>query len=261
MKLLEEYLDTQLFIRKPRKLELTEAARAYLPVLTDVFNNLQASTNELFSKDQQTLLTVKCGSSFMRHWLIPNLTAFYQQYPHIRVRLMSSVWPSQDEVAEADIEICNGFGDCSGLQVERLTWEKHIVVGSPEFVAANLLNDDPLKLMQLPLISVIGDRENWQQWFRRQNLSNWMPTPVLECDTTAAAIDAACHGVGFLLARNHILKPVLDRGELVQAHSFEVEAAGAHYLVLPNKPLTPKVTAFRDWVMATFQQPVGPINR
>ena len=259
VKLLEDYLDTQLFIRKPRKLELTEAARAYLPVLTDAFNNLQSSTNELFGKDHRTLLTVKCGSSFMQQWLIPRLSEFYAQYPTVRIRLMSTVWPSQDEVQEADVEICNGFGDWTGMQVERLTWENHIVVGSPEFVRQHEINEDTMELLQLPLISVIGDRENWQQWFRRQKLANLMPMPVLECDTTAAAIDAARAGVGLLLARNHNLKPAMDRGELIKAHSFEIKASGAHYLVLPNKPMSPKVIAFRDWVSATFQQEMVPV--
>lgn len=259
VKLLEEYLDTQLFIRKPRKLELTDAARAYLPVLTDAFNNLQSSTNELFGNDHRALLTVKCGSSFMLQWLIPRLTEFYAKYPSIRIRLMSAVWPSQDEVVEADIEICNGFGDWTGMQVERLTWEKQIVVGSPDFISRYDINDDAMKVLQLPLISVIGDRENWQKWFRSQGLASLMPMPMLECDTTAAAIDAARNGVGLLLARNFNLKPVLECGELVQAHSFELKASGAHYMVLPNKPLSPKVIAFRDWVNETFQQKMQPV--
>ena len=73
VKLLEDYLDTQLFVRKPRKLELTDAARAYLPVLTELFNRLQASTHQLFDTDHRALLNVKCGSSFMQRWLMPRL--------------------------------------------------------------------------------------------------------------------------------------------------------------------------------------------
>lgn len=253
VKLLEEYLDTQLLIRKPRNLELTDAARAYLPVLTDAFNNLLASTNELFGTDHRALLTIKCGTSFMQQWLVPRLSDFYAKHPGIRIRLMSSVWPSQNEVEEADVEISNGFGDWTGMQVERLTKENLIVVGSPEFLARYDINDDAMKILQLPLISIIGDRENWQQWFRKQNLSNLMPMPVLECDTSTSAFDAACNGIGLLLARSFNLKPMMDRGLLVQAHSYTLTASGAHYLVLPNKPPSPKVIAFRDWLQSTLE--------
>lgn len=253
VKLLEEYLDTQLLIRKPRNLELTDAARAYLPVLTDAFNNLLASTNELFGTDHRALLTVKCGTSFMQQWLVPYLSDFYEKHPGIRVRLMSSVWPSQNEVEEADIEISNGFGDWTGMQVERLTQETLIVVGSPDFVTRYEINDEAMNILQLPLISVIGDRENWQQWFRKQHLANLMPMPVLECDTSTSAFDAACNGIGLLLARSFNLKPMMDKGLLVQAHPFTLKASGAHYLVLPNKPPSPKVTAFREWLQATLE--------
>ncbi|MCV6588991.1 MAG: LysR substrate-binding domain-containing protein [Marinobacterium sp.] len=253
VKLLEQYLDTQLFYRKPRKLELTDAARAYLPVLTDAFNNLLSSTNELFGNDQRALLTIKCGTSFIHRWLMPRLHRFYQKHPEFRIRLMSAVWPSQDEVEEADLEISNGFGNWSGMQVERLTREHWMVVASPAFMARNLVPQAPEKLLSLPLMSTIGDRENWQVWFRRQGVMDIHPEPVLESDTSTMAIEAAITGCGLLLTRSFHLQPVLASGDLVQAHPFTLESSGAHYLVLPNKPPSPKVTAFRDWLRSEIQ--------
>lgn len=260
VKLLEEYLDTQLFIRKPRKLELTDAARAYLPVLTEAFGSLQASTNELFGSDHRTLLKIRCGSSFMQQWLIPRLSDFYQRHPNIRVRLMSSVWSAIDSDDQADVEICNGYGDWRGMQVERLTEEVHLAVASPQFIelmgfaeqgedyccsTAEIACND---IAQLPLISVIGDRENWQRWFRIQKQT--APMPLLECDTTAAAVEAAKRGLGVLLARSFNLQPALERGELLQLHPFTLNASGAHYLIMPDQQHAPKVIAFRDWLKA-----------
>ena len=77
--------------------------------------------------------------------------------------------------------------------------------------------------------------------------------PVLECDTSTSAFDAACNGIGLLLARSFNLQPMMDKGLLVQAHPFTLKASGAHYLVLPNKPPSPKVTAFREWLQATLE--------
>ncbi len=248
VKLLEEYLDTQLFIRKPRKLELTDAARAYLPVLTEAFNNLQASTNELFGTDHRALLTIKCGTSFIHRWLVPRLSGFYQQHPGIRIRLMSAVWPSQNEVEEADLEISNGFGDWTGMKVERLTKEHWVVVASPDFLEKYPVDNDIMKIIQLPLISTIGDRENWQQWFRKQGYGGMMPMPLLESDTSTMAMEAACNHIGLLLTRSFHVSHLLDEGKLLQAHSFTLPSTGAHYMVLPNKPPAPKVIAFSEWL-------------
>lgn len=256
VKLLEEFLDTQLFIRKPRKLELTDAARTYLPVLTDMFNVLQVSTNELFSKDHRTLLTIKCGRSFMQRWLIPRLNDFYKQHPGVRLRLMSTVWPSQDEVEQADIEIANSIGDCKGMQVERLTVEQLMVVGSPEFIKQHAIDNDPMRILQVPLITAIGEPESWQQWFRMQGLGNITPLAALECDTMTIAADAASRGIGLLLGRSFNLGPVLEEGKLILAHPFTPQASGAHYLVIPNKPLSPKVVAFRDWLKQSLTREI-----
>ncbi|RVU29702.1 LysR substrate-binding domain-containing protein [Neptunomonas marina] len=248
VKLLEEYLGTQLFIRKPRKLELTDSAQAYLPILTEAFSSLLASTHDLFGKDQRARLTIKCGTSFMQRWLVPRLNDFYAQHPDLQVRLISSVWPSQTEVEAADLEISNGFGDWTGMRVERLTNEYWQVVASPAFLAHHPVTEDPFEIAECPLISTMGDRENWQQWFRKQGIHNAVPQPILESDTSTIAIDAACNGVGLLLARSFVVDAQIKRGELVAAHPFTLPSTGAHYLVLPNKPIATKVAAFCSWI-------------
>lgn len=249
VKLLEDYLDTPLFIRKPRGLELTGAAQAYLPVLSEAFALLQTGTNELFGNDHRVLLKIKCGSSFLQRWLMPRLEDFYQQHPGIRLRLLSVVWPSEEQVEEADIEISNGYGDWSGMQVERISHEYLIAVASPAFLTRDPIKGELERLIQAPLISIIGGKENWPQWLRRQGIDN-PPLPILECDTSTAAFDAACQGLGVLLARNLTLQPLLDSGQLVQVHPFTLKATGAHYLVTPNKALSPKAAAFRSWLKA-----------
>lgn len=251
VKLLEEYLNTALFIRKPRGLELTDAARAYLPLLTEAFGMLQTGTHELFGSDHRALLKVKCGSSFLQRWLIPHLHDFHARHPGIRLRLLSAVWPSEDQVEEADIEITNGYGNWSGMQVERITREHLIAVASPDFLRRYPLEASLQKIAQAPLISIVGEKENWPQWFRRQQL-DIQPLPVLECDASTAAFEAARQGLGVLLARNFNLQPLLTAGELVQAHPFTLPASAAHYLVMPNRQPSPKVLAFRDWLLATL---------
>lgn len=254
VKLLEDYLDTQLFIRKPRKLELTDSARAYLPVLTEAFSSLLISTNELFGRDQRTLLRVKCGTSFMQRWLVPRLPEFYAQNPSVHLRLMSSVWPTTNETEEADLEISNGYGNWTGMQVERLTKEKWMVVASPEFLERHPMNGEIKDIIKMPLISTLGDRENWQQWFRQQGVENPMPMPVLESDTSATAMEAACNHVGLLLARSFMVNSILESGKLVQAHPYTLPSTGSHYLVLPNRPISPNMKLFSQWLKDTLHR-------
>ncbi len=248
VKQLEEYLDTQLFIRKARKLELTQAGLAYLPTLTEAFNCMQTSTEQLFGSKKRTLLTVKCGATFMQRWLMPNLPDFYQHNPDISIRLMSTVWPSQNEVVDADLEICNGHGEWTGMKIERLTNEIMQVVASPKFLELYPIHNDAMRISQLPLINVVGERETWRHWFRNQGMPNFIPMPILECDTSNVAIEAACNDNGLLLTRSFSAQDALKDGRLVMAHKYTMPSDGAHYLVLPNKLPLPKVTTFCEWL-------------
>ena len=249
IKVLEEYLDTPLFFRQHRKLELTDAGKAYLPVLTQVFSSLQISTNELFATGGQRRLTIKCGTSFSQHWLMPRIPDFCGQYPDIQIRLTSSVWPAPDELEEeVDLEISNGLGNWNNRGAEKLTEEYWQVVASPGFLEKHPMPTSVADILNMPLLSTLGDRENWQVWFRRQGIINAMPQPVLECDTSTMAIEAAKHNMGLYLGRSFILQPSINNRSLVQAHSYTLESSGSHYLILPNRSISEATKVFCKWL-------------
>ena len=249
VKLLEEYLDTPLFFRQHRKLELTDAGKAYLPVLTQVFSSLQTSTNELFACGVQSRLTIKCGTSFSQHWLMPRIADFHKKHPEIQIRLTSSVWPAPEGmVDEVDLEISNGQGNWVNGITEKLTDEYWLVVASPAFLEKNPVPENVEAILALPLLSTLGDRENWQVWFRRQGVTHAMPQPVLESDTSTMAIEAAKHHLGLFLGRSFNLQASLQNGSLIQAHPFTLKSSGSHYLILPNQHLPLKTKIFCQWL-------------
>ena len=250
VRLLEEYLETALFVRKHRRLELTDAARAYLPAITEAFGYLQIATNELFSTNERQLLTLRCGTSFGQRWLMPRIPDFYQQHPNIRIRLLSSVWAPQGTAGdEPDVEISNGRGNCINRIAEKLTDEHWMVVASPQFLEKHPVPETVAEILKMPLISTLGDRENWQLWFRRQGVIDTLPEPVLECDTSTMAVEAASCHAGLLLGRSFNIGSAMDSGELIQAHPFTMASSGSHYLILPNKALPEKSRIFCRWLV------------
>ncbi len=254
IKLLEEYLDTPLFVRRGRRMELTDTARAYLPVLTEAFGNVLASTNELFVTDYRPTVRVKCGTSFAQRWLMARLPRFFRQYPAYRLRLLTSVWPSGQALEEADLEICHGYGEYAGLKVQRIVRERWIVVASPDFIDAHPQINDPEQLKTLPLLTTLGYREGWHSWFSELGDPEFQPAPLFESDNTSMALDMAIAGVGLLLGLSSNLRGALEQGLVQQAHPHTMDAEGGQYLVLPNRPITPKVNAFCQWLMAELAE-------
>lgn len=254
IKLLEEYLGTPLFLRHARGLELSDSAKAYLPVLTEAFGNVLASTNELFMTEYKPVVKVKCGTSFAQRWLIRKLPRFFQQYPEYRVRLITAVWPSGGDDAEADLEICHGSGQYAGLKVQRIIKEQWMVVASPAFIASQPDLDDVERLKNLPLMSTLGYKVGWHSWFSELGLADFQPSPLFESDNTAMALDMAIADQGLLLGLSSNLRGALDDGLIEQAHPHTIEEEGGQYLVLPNRPITPKVNAFCEWLMAELAE-------
>ena len=249
IKLLEDYLGTSLFLRHARGLELSDSAKAYLPVLTEAFGNVQASTNELFMTDYKPIVRVKCGTSFAQRWLIEKLPQFLEQYPEYRLRLLTAVWPTGGSDDEADLEICHGSGQYAGLKVQRIIKEQWMVVASPAFVARHPDLSDAEVLKDKPLISTLGYKVGWHSWFSELGLPEFQPSPLFEIDNTAMALDLAIAGQGLFLGLSSNLRGALDDGLIVQAHDHTIVEEGGQYLVLPNRPITPKVNAFCGWLM------------
>src|ERR1700722_2711996 len=68
---LETSLETRLFIRRTRAVELTPAGAAYLAVITDAFDRIAEGTQRLRRAPERAVLKLSLLSSFATHWLIP----------------------------------------------------------------------------------------------------------------------------------------------------------------------------------------------
>ncbi|MGB0941188.1 MAG: LysR substrate-binding domain-containing protein [Marinomonas sp.] len=255
IKLLEQYLDTQLFYRRAKGLELTDSAKAYLPVLTQAFTNMQATTNELFVSDYRPTIKVACGTTFAQCWLMPRLPKFFAKHPEFRVRLLSSAWPTGQGVNDADVEICHGEGGFSGYRVQRIIKEDWMVIASPSFIETHLPKgenqfNDLDQIKSLPLISTLGFKLGWRNWFSELGEEGFQPEPLFESNHTSTALEMAQAGVGLLLGLSFCFRMALDEGKVVKVHDHIMPAEGGQYLILSNATITPKVDAFCCWMLA-----------
>ena len=90
IKRLEEQLGLRLFIRRNRRLLLTEEAQAYLPALRAAFDQLNEATERLLRRDSQGRLTVSTLNSFATKWLVPRLAGFQEAHPELDLRITTS---------------------------------------------------------------------------------------------------------------------------------------------------------------------------
>src|SRR5688572_16608055 len=82
VRLLEQVVGAPLFLRLPRRLQLTDAGEAYLHVVADCLSALRRSTGEIFkSRQEGGLVTVRCNVGLATHWLPRRLPTFLAAHP------------------------------------------------------------------------------------------------------------------------------------------------------------------------------------
>ncbi|EHK9015505.1 LysR family transcriptional regulator [Vibrio vulnificus] len=253
VKALESQLEAVLFERHGAQLVLTEAARDYLPVVSNLFQQLAVTTDQLFNRRQNGQLVLHVAHSFCLQWLLPRLGDFRRRYPQWPLKISTTSNTLPDNSATADVEIINGYGDWQYDQVTKLTEENWILVASPGFLQLNPIAtlDD---LINVPRVATSGYVETWPRWFDYHEISAACGKMALEFDHSTLSIEAAVHQLGVLLVRDLLVDDHLRQGSLVQVGEWSMPSAGTHHLIVRNAD-KPQVDAFVHWLTDCCKNP------
>ena len=139
---LEARHDTKLFDRVGRRIELTEAGRAFLVEARTILADVERAELALsdFGKLERGTLTVQASQTIASYWLPRHLVAFRRAYPQIAIRLTIG---NTSQVAEA---------------IETGVAELGFVEGT---VKSDLLASIPVAMDQLVL--VVGAEHPWAE--------------------------------------------------------------------------------------------------
>ncbi|WP_133013210.1 LysR substrate-binding domain-containing protein [Marinomonas flavescens] len=248
IKLLEHHLGDPLFIRKHRKVSLTNSGLAYLPVVQGVLNNLQRKTADIFSPIGKGRLVLNVNYAFSSLWLTHHLYKFCARYPGIRLQLMHSNWESDFSESSYDLSIMNGNGRWPGLNLEAL-----LQANVQAFCSPNLAKhiDSPNDLLSLPLIEVMGSSHSWSQWFEKVGID--MDDSKVVChkvDTLTAATQMVISGLGVMLAYPDFFIGEEFEDTLCSPFKVQLPTEDNYFLAFPEgKPLSKSATVFRDWLL------------
>jgi LysR family transcriptional regulator, glycine cleavage system transcriptional activator len=250
IKALEERLGLRLFDRRHRALALTPAGQRYLPGVRAAFERLAQATDQLVGAEARGPVTVSMISSFATKWLLPRLSRFRTAHPEIEVRITTSTQLVDFNRDDVDMAIRYGLGRWPGTDAVRLVSEDIFPVCAPALLKGKPPLRKPEDLAHHTLLHIAGFPEDWQVWLTAAGLTGIDPNRGPQFDMTLLALDAAANGLGVALGRTPLVAHDLVSKRLVKPFELEVPLESAYYVVTPAKrTLTPKVVAFRDWLL------------
>jgi len=251
IKLLEAELGVELFVRKPRGIELSRQGRAYFPILRDAFERIAAGTDLLRGSAVRPRLTLQVYSTFAIRWLIPRLPAFQRSHPDVNVRLHTSQSDVNFEYEDVDACVMIGSRTGAGLRYDYLFSSRIFPVCSPGTLAEYHLHDEPSRLRDVPLLQVYPSRVDWWTWLNANGVEGVNPEGGQQFDSYELAMNAAVQGIGVALGMEPFVVRDLQSEALVEPFpGRRTYTAGDWYLVCrEDKAARTDITAFREWIV------------
>ncbi|NVJ60425.1 MAG: transcriptional regulator GcvA [Gammaproteobacteria bacterium] len=254
IKALEDFLGIPLFIRKNRKLLLTDQGQSYWPKIRDIFEKLAAATEQLKAHGASGALNISVVPTFAIVWLVPRLTRFNALYPEIEVRLKAT--DRQVDFFQDDIDIAIYYekGDYPGMYSETLLNEFLTPMCSPAMLEGELPLSEPQDLKHHMLLHD-GSTEEWRDWLKLAGVRgvDLRKGPVFS--HSSMVMQAAIHGQGIALGHNVLAQPEVEAGRLICPFDIVLTSDFKYDLVFPEEwAERAKIKAFRDWITETVAQ-------
>lgn len=248
---LEEYLQSPLFIRHFRAIELTQQGLNYFHYVTKAFDLIHQGTRDLASQQRGDVLVVQSYSTFAVRWLLPRLGKFQLTYPHIQVRLITAQWDPALSKKEVDVAISIVRSDDARVEYEYLFSPTLFPVCSPKMLEGKSPVQTPSDLAGYTLLQVYPSAGDWEAWIAVTGAKGLDPDAALRFDSYDHALRMAAKGLGVSLAMQPYVAEDLEEGVLVNPlPDHVVTAPSSWYLAfLKESANLPRMSAFRQWFL------------
>jgi LysR family glycine cleavage system transcriptional activator len=260
IKILEDYLQTPLFVRGTRALSLTRDGAEFATAVQAALTRIAQASEAMSRSKMRHNLTISVPPSFGVRWLIPNLGRFHDLYPDISIAVQAKASLANFAEDGVDAAVRYGHGDYSSLKSDDLFGTDLVIVASPEYldkygsvrVLSELENHRLIHYLP-PDPRYSGLHLTWEGLLGKRidtNASHHMIYPEMHMVATAAV-----HGQGLALMEYILVERELKIGGLLRAHVASFKSPGRYYFVTPgNARPRQALTHFKDWL----KQVVGP---
>ena len=260
---LEDTLDTRLFRRRPKALELTDEGVALLRAVSQGLDIVTSAVSALAEAPAEDPITLAATIGVATHWLSPLIRRYQAQVPETRFAILASDEDTHlAEAPEVDIAfVCGNNRSHAGDELNYLFPEMVQPVCSPAFLAAHGPFDDPARLARTRLLHLHDSHWHsgainwqpltWHSWFRSLGADVGPSPAALASNCNPVLIDAACDGEGVILGWKHIVADRLARGDLVAAHPHVLRVERANFLKVNDRARgRGDIRRFVDFVLA-----------
>ena len=256
IKLLEDDLNTALFVRAHRKVTLTQAGAALSGSVGSAFANMAEMIETIRRPVLRDTVTLGATLAFSHFWILPRLSEFRVMHPDINLKILSDDTPIDLRRDRLDAVVRFGSppfpdGQCLASRPDTV-----FPVCSPRLVEQLGITPETADLSALPLIASDIVAPTWLTWGTWASAVGLGPGIGRSSDRSPLrfnhytdTIEAALNGQGAALGWSMLLANHLREGRLVRLGTCALTTREHYCFVIGrSQESSPSVQAFATWM-------------
>lgn len=250
VRLLEDHLGVELFVRLAQGVRLTVAGRQLQPVLAEAFAMILQEVEQISAGAAE--LRVICPPGTSIRWLLPRLEDFRRRHPELNVRLTTDFHPDGGfDPIESDIgfSVADWPNRSKSLETQVLFPVLLTPACAPSYLKERSLRS-PKELGTCELLHETRSHTDWTDWATDFPEAGVNPAIGQDFPNIDIATKAAVMGVGVVMADLVLCREEFEAGMLVAPFPDMVcqsPLGGICLIGEADKWTLPKVEAFRSW--------------
>jgi LysR family transcriptional regulator for bpeEF and oprC len=261
---LETQLGARLLFRSTRSLRLTDDGASFHARCKEILADLAEATEAMGHARSHPVgkLRVAVHSAIGRSALIPNLAAFEQLYPDIRLELTMCDYHFDLNEEGYDCAIRMGELADSNLIARKLGYFNNVLCASPDYLRKYGAPQNIEELKQHRAINYVypntGKPYQWQFDTPGGRVALDIDAHMLINDGESV-IQAAIAGLGIIQIPHCLAASALAKGQLEIVMADTISTGSPVWIVYPQKRhLSARVQAFIEWTHELFERTSKP---
>lgn len=245
---LEEHLGTDLFVRLPHGLALTEAGDTLKYHCEYAFRELNEAVGSICGVRTRQTVRIAVARSYATRVLSHRIAGFVDRHPWIELVLDGHRHLADLSRNEADAAIRVGDGRWPDTNSEKIEDDPIFPVASPRLVGQFGSQEVAVLAEAVPLLHYT-ERPYWETWTKGAGISLARTKRGVFFSETVMTLEGAEAGQGLAIARRSLVREALASGRLVRLSDCDIDDGIAYYFcATPEAGRKEKVKLFREWL-------------
>ncbi len=250
---LENDLNTTLFVRKTRAVEVTAEGLALLTAVREGFDSIAAGVELLERRKRQTV-RLSTTPAFAAKWLVPRLASLHAEHPTIELHVHASYEPVDLQTGDVDVAIRYGLGRYKGLVSTLLMHDSFAPVASPALRIKHARDISAHRRIHFEWQRPLPVDLTWAAWFKKAGLKQAARESDVRYSEESHAIQAAVAGQGVALLSLVLVQDELQLGLLEAPVGPTLDGLSYHLIRSAQRAHSDAAATVEKWLLQSRRE-------